>query len=249
MNDFLEMEERIRRALENTQILKPPKQMLTTFGSSVVYYYLLSEPIYVEISPNITNETVVREGRITWGQPRILTPGYMLRMEGFGDEARRAIQILAEQSPDLAAILYHMEYRREYENTHIVSESLMNVSKQVEREAEKKGPLSAVIKGVDELWDVSLMKFVQEMIINSARFSQMPEWRRRGLIKIDQQGYPIVATDSGGAPMAARLEIEHLFDLTVKGEMDPSELKHELDKWDLYERYEDRFLSLFKKGG
>jgi proteasome assembly chaperone (PAC2) family protein len=45
-----------------------------------------------------------------------------------------------------------------------------------------------------------------------------------------------------------RRRIEKLFKQTEQDKSQVSELKTELDKWDLFKEYEDRFLSLFKKG-
>jgi len=44
------MDKRIRYAFEHTEILRRPKQLISTFGSSVIHYYVLSEPIYSEFT-------------------------------------------------------------------------------------------------------------------------------------------------------------------------------------------------------
>jgi len=56
-------DEKMREAVEHTEILRAPKQSLTTFGATNIYYYLVTEPAYAELVPN-TRETVVREGRV-----------------------------------------------------------------------------------------------------------------------------------------------------------------------------------------
>lgn len=50
-----------------------------------------------------------------------------------------------------------------------------------------------------------------------------------------------------GIPQYARHEIKRLFEQVRRGEADPSELKRELDGWDLFPEYEDRFLNIFRK--
>jgi len=52
--------------------------------------------------------------------------------------------------------------------------------------------------------------------------------------------------DAEGIPADARLRIEELFRRVTAGESEPGELKSELDRWGLFEEYEDRFFSLFK---
>ena len=53
--------------------------------------------------------------------------------------------------------------------------------------------------------------------------------------------------DSSGVPLDARIRIEDLFRRVVRGELEPHKLKEELDRWSLFEEYEDRFLNIFKK--
>ncbi len=54
--------------------------------------------------------------------------------------------------------------------------------------------------------------------------------------------------DSSGIPADARVRIEELFRQVENGGREPRELKEELDRWDLFEEYEDRFFNIFKKG-
>ena len=160
----MEMDERTRRAFEQTEILRPPRQLLSTFGSSTVYYYVLTEPVYLEFEKWKKEETVIREGKITWGQPRILTPGYVLKMEGFSEEARQDFEMLAREMPDLAGILYLWEFKKELEKMNIVSGSLMEVFQRIEEEIERKrDPLCTIIKGIDEFVDISLLRFIYGM--------------------------------------------------------------------------------------
>ncbi|MBD3240710.1 MAG: hypothetical protein GF331_09015 [Chitinivibrionales bacterium] len=53
--------------------------------------------------------------------------------------------------------------------------------------------------------------------------------------------------DSGTrVPRTARNRIEHLFDEVAHDRSKAMELKRELDRWGLYDEYEDRFLDLFR---
>ncbi|MEE9583064.1 MAG: hypothetical protein V3W01_00195, partial [Dehalococcoidales bacterium] len=91
-------------------------------------------------------------------------------------------------------------------------------------------------KGEDELWDVSLMKFINDMTRSSLR-GNLLEFSSRGLLDVD----------AGGVPLDARVRIEELFGKLVKGEIEPRELKDELERWDLFDEYQDRFFSVFRK--
>ena len=81
-------DERIKAAVSHTEILRLPKQNLATFGTTNIYYYLVTEPAYSELVDNVT-ETVVREGRVIAERPRIVTPYYLSQLEGFSPDARR----------------------------------------------------------------------------------------------------------------------------------------------------------------
>jgi len=197
-------DERVEYAVKHTEILRPPKQRLSAFGMTNIYYYLLTEPAYTELVENVT-ETVIREGRVIAERPRIVTLFYT--------------------------------YKNEPKELTIVSDNLLSVVAKLNDEIDKRGdPLASIIKGADELWDVSLMKFIYEMTRGSLQ-DNLLQMGSRGLLDIDSSG---VSTD-------ARLRIEELFRQVSRGEIDPSELKAELDRWNVFEEYEDRFLAIFRK--
>ena len=228
-------DERIEYAIGQTVVLRPPKQKLTTFGTTNIYYYLVTEPSYGELVQE-EGETVVREGRVLAERPRVVTPSYLANIEGFGEHARRYLQMLIEEhGPHAPGIFYG--YKNEPKDTNIVTSDLDSVVHRLEERIDKEGdPLATIIKGVDELWDVSLLKFISDMTRYSLT-NNVFELGRRGLLDMD----------SSGIPMDARLSIEHLFDLVMRGEVDPSVLKMELDRWNAFDQYEDRFLKLFKR--
>jgi hypothetical protein len=131
---------------------------------------------------------------------------------------------------------------------NFVSGPLLTVAENINHEIDKKrDTLCAVIKGVAGLWDVSLSKFILDMMVRSVYTAQVPDFRRRGFIDVNQIGQAIISKDRYGIPVAAREEIEMLFKLVEKGELEPIELKEELDNWGLFEHYQDRFFNLFKK--
>jgi len=246
----MNIEEKIKYAIEKTEVLKQPKKLLSSFDDTTIHYYILTVPMYLDFEGRSEeSETVVREGRITCQKPKLITPSYMLRVEGFSGEARRAFEMLAEEDSDLALILYGFKFSRDSEKMDIVSSSLESVSKKISADIDRKKDIyCAVIKGVDEFWDVSLSKFVQEMMDKSAHKSQVPDLVRNRSISMGRDGFPVVTRDSSGAPLIARKEIELLFRLFEKGEIEPLELKRELDRWEMFEQYQDRFFRYFRKG-
>ncbi|MFC1951635.1 hypothetical protein ACFLYI_01155 [Chloroflexota bacterium] len=228
--------ERIKYAIEHTEVLRPPKQSLSTFGTTNIYYYLVTEPAYTELIKNVT-ETAIREGRVIAERPKIVTPYYLSRLEGFSPEARRYFNALAKtHGLDAPGLFY--TYRNEPKELTIVSGKLLSVVDKLNAEIDKRGdPLASIVKGQDDFWDVSLMKFIYE-ITRSSLQNNLLQMETRGLLDIDASGIPV----------DTRAIIEKLFRNVTRGDTDPIELKKELDHWGLFEEYEDRFFSIFKKG-
>jgi len=246
----MNMEEKIKRVIEHTKIIKQPGKLLASFDSTTIHYYMLTVPMYLTFEGRSDqSETVIREGRITWQKPKVITPSYMLKVEGFSGEARKAFEMLASEDGDLAMILYGLRLSKDFEKMDIVSNSLDSVAKKISDDIEKrKDPYSAVIKGVDEFWDVSLSKFIQEIVSSSAFNSQLPDLVGNSTVSMGSGGVPVVTRDSTGVPLVAKKEIEILFKLFEKGEIEPLELKQELDRWEMFEQYQDRFFRYFRRG-
>ena len=57
-------------------------QHLATFGTTIINYYVITEPIYSDIDES-KKETVVRTGKVNSGKPEIVTPTYALNLKGF----------------------------------------------------------------------------------------------------------------------------------------------------------------------
>lgn len=227
-------DERIMTAVKNTEIIRPPKQSLATFGSTNIHYYLVTEPVYSEMM-GIRNETVIREGKIIAEKPKIVTPYYLTHLEGFGAGAKRYLEMLiTTYGGDTPGLLY--SYRNEPKEMNIVSERLATVVAKLNTELDRRGdPLVSIIRAEDELWDVSLMKFIYELTRHSIN-SNMREMGSRGLFNMD----------AFGVPADARNRIEELFSQVSRG-ADPSELKAEIDRWELWGEYQDRFLTMFRR--
>jgi len=95
--------------------------------------------------------------------------------------------------------------------------------------------MAAVIRGVDHLWDISLMKFIFELTVSSLT-RNVAELAHSGLLGME-----------GGLPRAARVRIDEMFSMVAAGQLHPTELKMELDRWGVFREYEDRFLDLFRR--
>jgi hypothetical protein len=226
--------DRIEQAARHTEILRHPRQHLATFGITNIYYYLITEPIYSELSGD-TNETVIREGRVIAERPKIVTPYYLTHLEGFSYDARQYFEtLLRMHGPDTPGLFY--TYKNEPKGFNIVSDSWLHVVDKLNADIDKKGdPLMSIIKGQDDLWDVSLLKFIYEISTRSAP-ANIAQLGSRGLLGMSH----------GGIPVGVRQTIEDMFTQVARGEIKAHELEQELNRWGAFEEYQDRFFALVK---
>jgi hypothetical protein len=226
--------DRIEYAARHTEILRHPRQHLATFGVTNVYYYIVTEPIYSELVKNVS-ETVIREGRVIAERPKIVTPYYLTQLEGFSYDARRYFEmLLSMHGPDTPGLFY--TYKNEPKGLNIVSDNWPVVVDKLNKEIDKKGdPLASIIKGQDDLWDVSLLKFIYEITTRS-----MPN----NIAQLGSRG--LLGMSHGGVPVGARQKIEEMFQQVAAGEIKAYELERELNHWGVFEEYQDRFFALVR---
>ena len=160
-----------------------------------------------------------------------------MNLEGFSPEAYEYIRHAARSlGPNHPGILYR--YKNQAENFDIVSGEPSEIAHQIADDLEeRKDNLSVVMVGVDEWWDVALLKFIYEFTSRSAG-RNVGEMSARGLLD------PQEAFD--GAPRAAINDIERLFRDAERGG-DKQRLERELVRWGLFDHYQDRFLALFRR--
>jgi len=226
--------DRIEYAARHTEILRHPRQHLATFGVTNVYYYIVTEPVYSELVKDV-NETVIREGRVIAERPKIVTPYYLTQLEGFSYDARRYFEtLLRMHGPDTPGLFY--TYKNEPKGLNIVSDNWPVVVDKLNEEIDKKGdPLASIIKGQDDLWDVSLLKFIYEITSRS-----MPN----NIAQLGSRG--LLGMSHGGVPVGARQKIEEMFQQVALGEIKAYELERELNRWGVFEDYQDRFFALVR---
>ena len=223
----MKLDDRIKYAMEHTELIRAPQQELATFGSSVIDYYVVTELV--------GNVSVVRDGKVIAERPRIVTPIYLVNVEGFSEKARKYISMMARENPYESGIFYR--YKNEPKGMNVVSEPIKQVISKLSSQIEEQHKsLSTIIKGVEELWDVSLLMFIYELTNRSVR-TNMAEFNRRGFLD----------TDASGVPQGARDYIEELFEKVSHNLSRAPELVVELSRWNLFPEYQDRFFGLFRR--
>lgn len=153
-------------AVNNTEVVVMPPRRLETFGATVVDYHLVTEPM------DSVNRSRVREGRIHAFRPQIVTPTAFMEsiLEGFQHEAAEAYaNWLREHESDLLILRYGFRIRKEGIRDELVSDPVEAVVERVRADlARRENPLAALVRGVDEPWEVCLIKLMVEMVQRSA---------------------------------------------------------------------------------
>ena len=165
-------------AIENTHVLVAPEQQIATFGTTSFNFYLISELM------DRVDQVRIRNGKIHAERPQILTPEHFSRLllEGFGEKAQRYADQLREYARNIAVLRYGFQFRKTNVTEETIRDSVDAVITRTKRRVEDaEEPLSAVIQGVDDAWEVCLLKFTIEMIERSAG-ENIGDFKRRGLI-------------------------------------------------------------------
>ncbi|MEM1156740.1 MAG: hypothetical protein AAGH72_00660 [Verrucomicrobiota bacterium] len=165
-------------ALENTEIVRHPEKRLETFSTSVLNYYLITEDM------DVVNLSRVREGSIHAERPQIISPQNFskLMLEGFGDDAERYKEALNQIGQHLTFLQYGFRVKKSDIRVYELNESIEHVTGKVKAEVdEKNDPLAAILTGVDDGWEVCLLKFMMEMASASGE-TNIQELRQNGLL-------------------------------------------------------------------
>jgi hypothetical protein len=165
-------------AIENTQVILAPDRQIATFGSTSFNFYLISELM------DRVDQVRVRNGKIHAERPQILTPEHYCRLllEGFGEKAQRYVDQLREHARNVAVLRYGFQFRKTDVTEETLRDSIDAVINRTKHRVENENePLSAVIQGVDDAWEVCLLKFTIDLIERSSG-ENLGDFRKRGLL-------------------------------------------------------------------
>jgi len=172
----------IQYALETTQVLHEPDRRIDTFGDTRFEFKLISELM------DKAGVVRIRTGEVEAQRPRILRPdAYQnVEFEGFDESVKARFEKMLEQfereGKNLAFLQYGFQFKRGQVHEEVIHESLEVVRERVLEEHKKTGnPALAVIEGVDDTWEISILKFSFEMIMRSHEINAF-DFKRKGLI-------------------------------------------------------------------
>jgi hypothetical protein len=103
-------------------------------------------------------------------------------LEGFGEKAERYVDGLREHARNIAVLRYGFQFRKTDLSEQTLRDSIDAVINRTKSRVEGSNePLSAVIQGVDDAWEVCLLKFTIDMVERSSG-GNLGDFRKRGLI-------------------------------------------------------------------
>lgn len=165
--------------MQNTRVLYAPDRRIDSFGDTRFNFRLISEPM------DEVGVCRIRSGWVEANRPRILRPADLrgVETEGFSAEAARYFEWMEAHGARLRVLFeYGFRFGRSDVNEELVHDTLAEVTDRVVKESLNSGdPFRAVIAGVDDAWEVSLLHFMLEMIQKSHEINIF-DFRRRGLI-------------------------------------------------------------------
>ena len=221
-------------ALNNTEVLLAPTSTLDTFGTTILNYHLVTELL------DTAQKIRVREGRVQAYRPEIITPKSFSEsmLEGFGEEAHHYADWLRENEQDLMILRYGFAVRKEHHGEEILTGDLRDVADRVkDTVAKAEDPLAAVLVGVEEPWEVCLLKLLVDVARNSAA-SNVHSLQRLG-----------ITSEEDRQKAAMRQELETDFASAAIDRRQLDSLSQKLKRFGVFEEYEDRFFALVRSHG
>lgn len=210
-------------AVNNTEIVLQPQRQLETFGATMVDYHLITQLM------DNPQQVRVREGRLQAYRPEIITPrAYMENaLEGFGEaQASDYLDWLREHEADLMILKYGFKIKKEVTSEQIITDSIEAVTERVKADQTARNkPHSAVLVGVDEPWEVCLLKLLVELIKSAG---------------------PQHARDLHRDPLGHHHEVEAAFRNAARDRSQVPVLAELLKRTRLFSQYEDRFFALVR---
>ena len=219
-------------AVHNTKIVRGPSRALETFGATRINYRHLAE------LPDDPRKIRIREGRLEAHKPAIITPEEYAesQMDGFGEEARKYLDFLKANRDNIRILQYGFQLRQEAFSEQVVTDTLDAVTARVVADVEATNDdFAAVIQGVDEPWDVSLVHFFW-LHVNASAPVNVREFEAARMREMEDS-----------TPRAVRDEVEAAF---AKAQENPAlvqELGALLQRKGVFDRYQDRFFRLVRR--
>ena len=158
----MKFDDNIWHAVNQTRVVLEPDKVLETFGQTKLKYRIVCQ--------SDDNLCKVHEGIVLTEKPIIMSANQFAHeiLNGFGQKASEYADWLRGHGELLKFVQYGLQIRKEEISESEIHESLESALAKVVDVAEKDNTVNVVIQGVENMWEVSLLKFMQAYIQRSA---------------------------------------------------------------------------------
>ena len=226
----MSLDDNIWYAVNQTRIVTEPQQTIETFGVTRIRYYIVSEVM------DRPNQVKIHEGIISSEKPSIITPQHFAQqvLDGFGEKAREYADWLSQHGEFVKIVQYGLQIKKEEIKEEVVSGTLDEVIGRVMDAASNTREVSTIIQGVENMWEVSLMKFMEYYITRSVNknFNELQSHQQ----VLQQQAEKDAVNAIEEEFYESRGHKQKILDLGSK-----------LQDMGLFARYEDRFYALLRE--
>lgn len=217
----------LQKIFSKIQVVRPPKHRLSTFGSTMIDYCLVTDVT------GFTDRSRLRVGRVTSERPAIITPDvFKNRFQGFGDEAEQYAEwLISRYGKALRGLEY--QFRNDTQSSRIDLTAPEKLTQKLAGDFDQKGEYrAALLRGPDKLWELSIMKFIVEETMASFS-SNVQELNDRGFFD--------------GEDRQVQRRHREIKNLIRKAREDRAAIPHlgkMLKDYGLFEQYQDEFFAL-----
>ena len=147
--------------------------------------------------------------------------------EGFAEgEAERYMDWLRQHQDHLVILQYGFKVKKETIDDEQITDNIDAVTERIRKDLEARDqPMTALVRGVEEPWEVCLLKLLVEVVQQSALAN---------------------AKSLRQDPMGHHHEIEQAFLAAARDRSKLESLASLLQQHNLFKQYEDRFFSLIR---
>ncbi len=168
----------IQYAMETARLLHEPDRRIDTFGATRFKFTMLSEPM------DSAGQVRIRQGEMEAQKPQIIRPEGMqgIELDGFQEKAGEFIDWLKANKLEPVFFQYGFIFKRSHVTEGLLHDNMETVRDRVLADVRATGdPMLAVMEGVDDAWEVCLLKFAIDMIGKSSDIN-MFDFKRKGLL-------------------------------------------------------------------
>ncbi|MCS7062864.1 MAG: hypothetical protein NZM04_02255 [Methylacidiphilales bacterium] len=165
-------------SFENARIIIPPKKNIATFSDTFLHYTILTTDMD---NPNLTHR---RDGILTAEKPQILSPHHFatILLQGFGPEAQEFVQSIRQALAQSIILKYGFIIKKTDTHSQLIREPIDSCLPKIQAEIQKlDDPLHTLLSGLEEGWEIILIKFTLFYIHHSTQHN-IQNFQQRGLL-------------------------------------------------------------------